>query len=43
LSGNIGQLIQEGLLVPDTPKGPVRLGFPAHADKWFLPGLFPEI
>lgn len=38
----LGQLIQEGLLVSDTPKGPVRLGFPTHAAKWFLPGLFPE-
>lgn len=38
----LGQLIQEGLLTSGTPKGAVKLGFPTHAAKWLLPGLFPE-
>lgn len=37
----LGQLIDEGLLVSDSPKGDVRLGFPVHASVWFFPGLYP--
>lgn len=37
----LGQLIDEGLLVSDTPKGDVRLGFPIHAAGWFFPDLYP--
>ena len=33
------QLLNEGLLRSDTPKGSVRLGFPAHAMTYLFPGL----
>ena len=39
----LGQLIGEGLLVSDTPKGNVRLGFPIHAAGWFFPDLYPTL
>jgi Fic family protein len=39
----LGQLIAEGLLISDTPKGDVRLGFPIHAAGWFFPDLYPTI
>ncbi|MCK9197819.1 MAG: hypothetical protein M0P16_12665 [Syntrophales bacterium] len=39
----LGQLIEEGLLVSDTPKGEVRLGFPIHAAGWFFPDLYPTL
>jgi len=39
----LGQLIEEGLLVSDTPKGDVRLGFPIHAAGWFFPELYPPL
>ncbi|MHB8828359.1 MAG: Fic family protein [Syntrophales bacterium] len=39
----LGQLIIEGLLVSDTPKGDVRLGFPIHAAGWFFPDLYPTL
>jgi Fic family protein len=35
------QLLDEGLLKSDSPKGEVRLGFPMHATEWFFPGLYP--
>jgi Fic family protein len=35
----LSQLLDEGLLMSDSPKGPVRLGFPLHS----LPYLFPEL
>ena len=36
----LGRLVEKGLLVSDTEKGPVRLGFPLHAlDEW-MPGLY---
>ena len=38
----LGQLIGEGLLVSDTPKGEVRIGFPIHAAGWFFPDLYPS-
>ncbi|WP_318557061.1 Fic family protein [Geobacter anodireducens] len=37
----LGQLLAEGLLVSDTPKGEVRIGFPIHAAGWFFPELYP--
>ena len=37
----LGQLVEEGLLLSDTPKGDVRLGFPIHAAGWFFPDLYP--
>jgi len=39
----LGQLIEEGLLVSDTPKGDVRMGFPIHAAGWFFPDLYPAL
>jgi Fic family protein len=39
----LGQLIAEELLVSDTPKGDVRLGFPIHAAGWFFPDLYPTL
>ncbi len=36
----LGQLLQEELLVSDTPKGNVRLGFPVHAAGWYFPDLY---
>ncbi|AMV73202.1 Fic family protein [Desulfuromonas carbonis] len=39
----LGQLISEGLLVSDTPKGNVRIGLPIHAAGWFFPELFPVL
>lgn len=34
-------LLDEGLLVATSEKGPVRLGFPAHAAGYLFPGLYP--
>jgi Fic family protein len=39
----LGMLLEEGLLVSDTPKGEVRLGFPIHAAGWFFPELYPVL
>ena len=39
----LGTLLEEGLLVSDTPKGEVRLGFPIHAAGWFFPELYPAV
>ena len=39
----LGQLITEGLLLSDTPKGNVRLGFPIYAAGWFFPDLYPTL
>ena len=39
----LGQLIAEGLLISDTPKGDIRLGFPIHAAGWFFPDLYPTL
>lgn len=39
----LGQLLDEGLLVSDTLKGEVRLGFPIHAAGWFFPDLYPSL
>ena len=34
-------LLEEGLVVSDSPKGPVRLGFPTHAAGYWFPDLYP--
>jgi Fic family protein len=39
----LAQLAEEGLLVSDTPKGEVRIGFPIHAAGWFFPELYPVL
>ncbi len=37
----LGSLLEEGLLVSDSPRGLVRLGFPAHAAGYWFPELYP--
>ncbi|MBU4566374.1 MAG: Fic family protein [Proteobacteria bacterium] len=37
----LNQMLEEGLLVSDTPKGPVRLGLPTHFAQYLFPDLFP--
>ena len=37
----LGQLLAEGLLVSDTPKGPVRLTFPTFIAGYLFPDLYP--
>lgn len=37
----LAQLLAEGLLISDTPKGEVRICFPIHAAGWFFPELYP--
>lgn len=37
----LGQLLSEGLLVSDTPKGPVRLAFPTFVAGYLFPDLYP--
>ena len=37
----LSALVKERLLVSDTPKGPVRLGLPAHAVPFLFPHLYP--
>ncbi len=39
----LAQLLAEGLLVSDSPKGEVRIGFPIHAAGWFFPELYPVL
>jgi len=36
----LGKLVKKGLLVSDTEKGPVRLGFPLHVLGHWIPGLY---
>ena len=36
-----GELLKQGLLRSDSPKGPLRLGFPAAAAGTYFPNLFP--
>jgi Fic family protein len=38
----VASLVAEGLLVSDTPKGPLRLGLPMHSVGFYFPQLFPE-
>jgi len=37
----LGQLLEEGLLVSDTPKGVVKLSFPTHIASHLFPDLYP--
>jgi len=37
----LGQLLAEGLLVSDSPKGAVRLIFPTHVASYLFPELYP--
>jgi Fic family protein len=37
----LGALLDSGLLVASSPKGPVRLGFPVHVLERWLPRLYP--
>lgn len=37
----LGQLLNEGLLVSDSPKGAVRLVFPTHVAGYLFPDLYP--
>jgi len=37
----LGQLLDEGLLVSDSPKGAVRLDFPTHVASFLFPDLYP--
>lgn len=37
----LSTLVKERLLVSDSPKGPVRLGLPAHAVPYLFPDLYP--
>ena len=39
----LSHLVKEGLLVSDTKKSPVRLGFPIGAAHYWFPDLFPEL
>jgi Fic family protein len=39
----LAQLLTEGLLLSDTPKGEVRIGFPIHAAGWLFPELYPVL
>lgn len=38
----LSKLLAEGFLVSETPKGKVRVGFPAHAMPFLLPDLYPH-
>ena len=38
----IKQLLAEELLLSDSPKGSVRLGFPGHASPYLFPDLVPR-
>ena len=38
----LNELIQAGLLISNTPKGSVRLGFPYKVLAHWLPGVYPE-
>jgi Fic family protein len=37
----LGSLLEEGLLLSDSPRGSVRLGFPTHAAGYWFPELYP--
>jgi hypothetical protein len=37
----LGQLLEEGMLVADMPKGPVRIAFPTHVAGYLFPDLYP--
>ena len=38
----LSQLVSEGLLVSDTPKGAIRLAFPMRVVGFYFPQLFPD-
>jgi Fic family protein len=38
----LNQLVKAGLLVSDTPRGSVRLGFPSLVQQRYFPSLYPE-
>jgi hypothetical protein len=38
----LGQLLEEGLLASDSPKGPVRLAVPTHIAGYLFPDLYPS-
>ncbi|MBC2744713.1 MAG: Fic family protein [Desulfosarcina sp.] len=38
----VSQMVQERLLVSDTPKGPLKLGIPAHTAEYFFQNLTPR-
>ncbi len=38
----LAQLLDEGLLLSDSAKGFVRMGFPIHATGWLFPELYPR-
>ena len=37
----LNSLLEEGLLLSDSARGPVRLGFPTHAGGYLFPDLYP--
>ena len=37
----LGQLLEEGMLISDMPKGPVRIAFPTHVAGYLFPDLYP--
>ncbi|MBX3208270.1 MAG: Fic family protein [Labilithrix sp.] len=37
----VAALVDRGLLKSDSPKGPVRLGFPSHVVPYYFPRLYP--
>jgi hypothetical protein len=39
----LGQLLNEGLLVSDSPKGLVRLAFPTFVAGYLFPDLYPTL
>lgn len=39
---SLSALVERNVLVSDTPKGPVRISFPAALASRWMPGLFPE-
>ncbi len=38
----LAQLLEEGLLISETPKGPVRFGIPARVAPYVFPDLYPR-
>lgn len=38
----VSQLLQDGLLTSDSPKGPLRFGLPVKAVGYYFPRLYPE-
>jgi hypothetical protein len=38
----LGQLLEKGLLVSESQKSPVQIGFPTSAVGYYFPRLYPE-